>query len=292
MLLEEGIDSVVSAKEKNAAQAPAEEKDNPRRAAMNKWRRMLFRGTIWGLLVGLLIFGLSVAPVWGLLWYLPVYSIRNCVSVKDIDGRSREAWRWVEGRTIQVCQVPGVPEGTDARTAEGVRELLRDAGLDIHVEVKPISKDILNAYNASLIELEDNGRRRSAISMRKLSSRLIALRDEDPHADILAVDAQIAECDWAFAMASFSTGTVLLTPTGHNARTAKHETAHLVGYMMHDSVPLFVFGYGWEGWPGKRDTLMMLLSNSTELSPRARDAIRSFWRRLEKRTGQLYLTPE
>jgi len=282
----------VNANKEKCGPVSSEEKVASISEGKRKWRGLLFRGTIWGLLIALCIFGFSVAPLWRLLWRLPVYSARNCISVKDVDGHSREAWRWVEGRTIRVSQVPGVPEGTDAKLAEGVRELLLDAGLDIQVEVKPVSQDILDAYNASLIEREDNGRSSRLVSMNGLSSRLIALRDGDPHADVLAVDTQIAESDWAFAMASFSTGTVLLTPSGHNARTAKHETAHLVGYMMHDSFPLFVFGYGWEGWPGERNTLMMLLSDSTELSPRARDAIRSFWRRLEKRTEQTFLRAE
>jgi len=128
--------------------------------------------------------------------------------------------------------------------------------------------------------------------MSTLSSRLIGLREDDPHADVLIVDVPIAESDWAFGMASFTSGVALIGPAGQNAHVAKHETGHLVGYMKHDSWPLFVFGYGGEGWPWERDTLMMLLSNNSQLSPRARDAIRAFWRRLEERTGNKHLIPE
>lgn len=252
-----------------------------------KRKRTTLKGLLIALAIGLLLVSFSISPLWRLFWYWPVYSAFNCVKIKDDGGTKREAWRWVEGRTVRIYQHPEVRGERTADALKGVQALLDDAGLAFQVDVLPMPADIVKAYRSSLVETEDhNGTPATCLSFRRLQAKLISLRRDDPRADILIINHQISESPWAFAMASFQGGIILMTAEHADFHTAKHETGHLMGYMMHDSFPLFVIGYPWEGMPSKRDTLMMLLSGNDKLSPRARDALRSFWRGMESKTGR------
>lgn len=258
--------------------------------ALRKRRRVTRKAILIGALIGLCVGCLSVAPLWRLGWYWPVYSFGNFRKVKDAEGARREAWRWIEGRTIRIYRHPAVRVDHTEEVAAGVRALLDDAALDFTVEVHTMPDDVLAAYEGSLVEENaGGGLRRRFLSMKRLQSRLIALREGDPRGEIIITDHPIAETKWAYGMASFSGGLVALTAEHAYFHTAKHEAGHLMGYMKHDSFPLFVIGYPWEGWPRDRNTLMMLLSTNADLSPRARDALQYFWRGVERRTGQKYL---
>lgn len=239
-------------------------------------------------LVGLLLASVSIVPVWRLLWYRHVYALQNFQPVTDIHGRKRQAWRWSTSREIRVYQLPGIRAGQAEVIADGVRALLYDAGLRFTVRVRPLPKPIFDAYRASLTRQKVNGQITTCVRFDELESRLVALRDGDPHADMLVVDAPIAECWWAHGMATFSSGLSLLEADSIDHHLGKHESAHLLGYMYHDTYPLWVLGYRGEG-NLMRDTLMMINGSSDTLSPRARDALRAFWRGMERKTGKRYV---
>lgn len=245
------------------------------------------RRLLISVLIAMLILCFDISPVWRLLWRWHIYSFFNCATLKDAHGCKRQAWRWVEGRTIRVYAAPGVRDDQVAPIAEGARQLIRDVGLDFTVEVRPIPPAVLEAYNASTVTRGAL----SFVSFTELGRRLIELRDGDPHADILVINARIEETHWAFGMASFTPGLALARADMSCIHLGKHETGHLMGYMRHDSQPIFVFGYPWEGWPWRRDTLMMLRGYNLSLSPRARDALRSFWKGMESKTDQKFFLP-
>lgn len=240
------------------------------------------------IMIVMVVICFDVAPIWRLFWRWHIYSFFNCSTVKDAHGQKREAWRWVEGRSIRVYALPGIRANHAETVASGVRDLLRDAGLDFTVEVRPIPPAVLEAYNASTITRDAL----TFVSFRGLGSRLIELRDGDPHADVLVIDSRIEEAHWAYGMANFTSGLILARSDMSTPHLGKHEAGHLMGYMRHDSQPIFVFGYPCEGWPWKRSTLMMLLGDNPNLSPRARDALRCFWEGMERETGEKYLLPE
>jgi hypothetical protein len=242
-----------------------------------------------GLLLLTVAVTFSIAPLWRLCWSLPVCSVGCFVKVKDSGGQAREAWRWVEGKTIRVYQLPHLARDYTGPIAEGVRELLDDAGLDFEVQVRPLPPTILKAYRASLREEEEHGRRQTYLSFEDFQSRLIEMRGNDPRADVLIIDVPLHKTRWAYGIGLFRSGLVVIQQSTAGKGMGKHEAGHLMGYQMHDNVPLFVFGYPWEGWPWNRDTLMILASRSTELSPRARDALRAFWEGMERRTGGTFL---
>lgn len=239
------------------------------------------------LLTAIVVLSFMPAPLWRLAWRYPAYQRWSFGAATDAAGRPREAWRWVEGRTIRVAQLPNLKRPYAQETAQGVRDLLRDAGLNVSVEVRPMSEALHEAYRASL--RRDGAETR--LSFTDLESRLVGMRDGDPHADVLIVDAPIAGSEWAFGMGAFRSGLVVIHQSMAGRSLAKHEAGHLMGYMMHDNFPVFVLGYPWEGWPWSRSTLMLLASKNPELSPRARDALRALWRFLEKSTDRTYLTP-
>jgi hypothetical protein len=238
-------------------------------------------------LIALLLVSFDVAPLWRTLWRWHVYGFFNCATMKDAEGRKREAWRWVEGRAIRVYGAPEVRASAVEQVAEGVRDLLRDAGLDFTVEVRPMPPEVLEAYTACL-HTRGNF---SYVAFEKLERRLIALRDGDPHADVIVIKARIGEVHWAHGMATFTSGLAVVRYDMAAPEIGKHEAGHLMGYMRHDSQPILVFGYPWEGWPWRRNTLMMLRGTRPDLSPRARDALRCFWQGMESKTGRKYLLP-
>jgi hypothetical protein len=176
--------------------------------------------------------------------------------------------------------------------AAGVKALLEDAGLDFKVEVRPMSEELMDAYHRCAERPNPPPGEEPRLDFRKLERELIVLRGEHQHADVLVVNVLISGAEWASGRASTFSGVAVLDWEALNTGLAKHEACHLMGYSLHDRMPLFVFGYGWEGWPWDRHTLMGELSFSDELSPRARDAVRSYWRGMEKSTGQSYLLPE
>jgi len=241
-------------------------------------------------LIALLLSAFSIAPLWRFLWYHPFYSFRNFAAVTDSRGRKVEAWRWIESREIDLLQLPGTGREETGEAAAGINDLLHDVGLNFTVKILPPPEAVLSAYKASLEQATWQGQPTPCVNFDTLASRLAALRPKNGPAYVLIVDDPIAGTPWAQGMSVFSQGLMVLEASSVNRHLSKHETAHLMGYMMHDSFPLFVFGYPWEGWPWDRDTLMLLYGGSDQLSPRARGALRAFWQGLEKRTGETYLS--
>ncbi|GEM_PF-3451319 len=277
--------------DQGAPQPPADASSTPLRKSGSSWRRILPRRQILLIiLIVLAVFSFNISPVWRLLWYWPILSIINFNRVKTPDGRRVEAWRWVESGTIRVQYLDPRDARSAETVAEGVRDLLRETGVALTVEVRPASAEVKKAYDACLSPSFSGVPGERAISFLQMQSQMAALREGDTHADVLIVPDPILETGWAFGMADFHAGLCLIRNCGADRHTGKHEAGHLIGYMMHDAYPLFIFGYPWEGWPWSRDTLMILKGTEDRLSPRARDALRSFWRRVELRTGKLFLT--
>ncbi|MHB9025145.1 MAG: hypothetical protein ACYC7E_13395 [Armatimonadota bacterium] len=267
--------------EKTAEEKPPWYTLNPARLSRSRLVRAV--------LIGLVIVSISVIPLWRLFWFLPVYALQDFLPVRDSAGRYRAAWRWALGKEIRIYCMPGVEERNGQTIAAGVNAMVEDIGLDMTVRVLPPPATIFKAYRDSTIQKSVLGENRTCIRFNQLQSRLITLRDGDPHADLLIVDAPLAECWWAHGIATFTSGVAVLEMQNVSEHLGKHESGHLLGYLYHDSLPLFVIGYPWEGFPWKRDTLMMLYGQSNDLSPRALDALRYFWRGMERRTGQRFL---
>jgi len=240
------------------------------------------------ILIGLLLACFSIVPVWRAGWYYPVYSAKAFFPMRDAHGRWRKAWQWCYGKEIRIYEGPGVQKRSGETIRQGVQAMVDEVKLDFKVKLLPMPPAILDAFTASTVKKMENGRPRTYVSFAALEKRLIEMREGDPHADILIVDAPMTEAWWAHGMATFGSGLGVMEDENVDFHLGKHETGHLLGYLNHDDMPLFVFGYPWEDFPWKRDTLMMLFSPSTELSPRSRDALNAFWRGLEHRTGRKF----
>ncbi|MHB9107364.1 MAG: hypothetical protein ACYDCO_09955 [Armatimonadota bacterium] len=251
---------------------------NPRKIGRSRLVRALA--------VGLCIVSFSIVPLWRLLWYFPAYGFADFLPTRDVNGRFRAAWHWIDGKEIRIYPAPGVSM-KDARTIEaGVQEMMDEVPLDFTVKALPMPPEVLKAYEESLVTKKDG---QEMISYNRLRARLVTLREGDPHADMLVVKQPITECSWAHGMASFTSGVGVLVEGFVDERLGKHESCHLIGYHYHDSLPLFIAGYPWEGPPWNSDTLMVLYGGNNELSPRARDALRYFWRGMERRSGKQFL---
>lgn len=240
------------------------------------------------LAIGLFIVAFSVVPLWRLLWYFPVYGATDFIPVRDSNGHWGAAWHWIDGKEIRVYTRPGLPARDAETIRSGVQAMVDEVPLDFTVKLMPMSAELQQAYQQSLITHGTDTR----ISYKKLAAHAIALRQGDPHADIFIADEPINECWWAHGMSSFTYGVAILERQDIDFHLGKHETCHLLGYHYHDTLPLFVFGYHEGAIPWQRDTLMLLYgSNNTELSDRARDALRYFWRGMERRSHKKFLVP-
>jgi hypothetical protein len=242
------------------------------------------------ILVALVLANFQIAPVWRLLWH---YDIPNrVIGLVHARGLPEDASRWPEGKAIYVYQLPFLPEGRAEIAAKGVRALVEEAGLDFRVEVRPMTEEMMEAYDRTAETVEVPAGEEPLLDVRKLEKELVALRGDNQHADVLVMNVLMADAEWAVGKANCFSGVAVLHFDGLNESLAKHEACHLMGYSLHDRMPLFILGYGWEGWPWRRTTLMGLTSLSDDLSPRARDALRSYWAGMEKRTGRRYLIPD
>jgi len=252
---------------------------NPRKIGRSRLVRALA--------IGLCIVSFSIVPLWRLLWYFPVYGFTDFFPTRDVNGRFRAAWHWIDGKEIRIYPGPGVSM-KDARTiGDGVQEMVDEIPLDFTVKALPMPPKVLKAYQDSLVVNKKSGQ--TIISYYRLRARLIALREGDPHADMLVVSPPMKECSWAHGMASFTNGVGVLVVDFVDFHLGKHESCHLLGYQYHDSLPLFVIGYPWEGLPWNRDTLMVLYGGNDEISPRTRDALRYFWRGMQRRSGKQFM---
>ena len=190
--------------------------------------------------------------------------------------------------------------------ARGVRAMVEEIGLDFTVTVRPLPEPLARAYADSLVtpRSRKSGQPERYISFTRLEKQVIAMHARDPHADVLVTEEPMRECWWAHGMASFNSGFAICLSQHASFHLGKHETGHLLGYLFHDNLPLFILGYPWEGMPmplygldgkpitgpfGERNSLMMLYSDSNDLSPRARDALHFFWRGLEDREKMRFL---
>ncbi len=150
--------------------------------------------------------------------------------------------------------------------------------------------DVLAAYTSSLEVQDLFGEPTTCLDLARFQKQLVSLREGDWGGDVVIVDAPFAE--GALGFANTFTGVMVMGADAVDVHIAKHEACHLIGYMLHDMLPLFVFGYGWEDWPWRRDSLMLSMSGSDDLLPRAREALRAYWRGMEKRTGRRFLKNE
>ncbi|MHB9130655.1 MAG: hypothetical protein ACYDBB_06145 [Armatimonadota bacterium] len=246
---------------------------------------------IRALAVGLVIVSFSLVPLWRLCWYFPLYGFTNFVPKRDAGGHFRAAWQWIDSQEIRIYQAPDVPAGKAEEIARGVQAMVDEIHLNFTVKVLPIPPKVLAAYQDCTEATGSGLNKHKVLDFGKFESALISLRQGDPHADMLVVTTPLkgALYWWAHGIATFTSGVAVLESDHVNFHLGKHETGHLLGYQFHDSLPLFVVGYPWEGWPWSRDTLMMLYSPSNDLSPRNRDALHYFWRGMERRSGKKFL---
>lgn len=254
---------------------------NPRHLSRSRFMRVV--------LLAIVLYAFSIVPLWCLLWYFPVYGLYDFLPVTDMHNHHVAAWHWIEGHSLRVYYLPGIKPAKAEIIAAGARELLHDTGLQFTVTTMPAPPAIQAAYAASCEEKTVNGSKQRCVNFGKLEKHLVSLRTKDPHADMLVVDTPISEYWWAHGMATFVSGVAVFEAMNVDTNLGKHETGHLMGYLLHDSQPLFVIGYRWEGWPWSRHTLMMLTGDDSQLSPRASDALHYFWRGIEDRTGKRYL---
>jgi hypothetical protein len=257
---------------------------NPR--AIRMWRIFPF------VILFLLLVLFNEKHLWCWDWQHGVNFRGNCRAVTIADGRQIEAWRWVEGREIRLYAADEMTLKATRFAARGVRDLVDELGLDLRVRVMPPPAYVTDALDRST--RRNNGV--PTIDFERLSRELVAKRN-GPYAEILYTSAKIDGERNVVGAAMFKYGVALLDARDSTVFTVRHETAHLLGYHMHDTFPLIVFGYSNPQWAiyqhdqgSNTVPLMIDCDNGYALSDRSRDALLHFWRGLENRTDERFFT--
>jgi len=230
--------------------------------------------------------------LWQWAWRDGYHAGFNCQPVVDARGRNIEAWRWVEGKTIRIYTSPYLATGHVRLAAASMRSLVADLGLDVNIELLPLPKRVEDALARST---SMRGHTRW-LSFDRLCRELVATRD-GAYAEMVYVPEMIDSSPDVTGAAVFKYGVGVLNARQATSFTARHETAHLLGYHMHDTWPLIVLGYSNPQWAiyqhdhHASEPLMMPNDTGDELSPRSRDALICFWHGLERRTKHHYFAP-
>ncbi len=220
----------------------------------------------------------NVKPLWEFGWRTHIFCLNNLRPVRAASGKFHPGGAWIKSKRIVVYGMPGVGDAKVAAAYEGMRSIVDEVGLDIHVERVTATP----AMQASLAAATDHKQGKSSFNFRKFIARRMDDRGSR-HAEMVVVNMDFTDPSWAWGLAYFPPGIAALREEVTDARLAKHEGAHLLGYDKHDDLPFFVFGYEEAPIPWERSTLMMILPNNRNtLSPRAHAALVSFWRGKER----------
>ncbi len=161
---------------------------------------------------------------------------------------------------------------------KGMRSVVDELHLDLSVQLVPCPPDAASSITPATTH---TGRIVSHFDLNKFIARRLDDRGMQ-FAEMVVVDAQFTNPEWAWGLTDFSSGTSVLQQGETSTDLGRHEGTHLLGYDRHDDFPYYVFGYPEGSLPGERNTLMMLQpKGSSILSPRAHDAVINFWRGLE-----------
>ena len=253
---------------------------NPKHLRFSKytWYFLAVTGVV------LLVNFFSVKPLWQWGWRTRLYCFSEFSATRSARGATHPGGAWLASRRIVVYGAPGVEPNTVAVAVKGLREVINELGLAISIERSPLTADAKESITACIGKDENGGPTFDADRFDKL--RL------DDRGDRYGETVVLHEMDfrnpsWAWGLTSFNTGVAVLrddVPAFYDL--ARHEGTHLLGYDKHDDMPFYVFGYTEDWNPQARDTLMMLLpKTSSDLSPRAYDALINFYRGMEQRTG-------
>lgn len=252
-----------------------------------QWRRVLL--TVFAIV---LLCTITERHVWRWAWADGPFANYNLRTVQDANGRERASWRWVVGREIRCYTLPQGDAFRDLQYVSAIQDLVESLGLDLRVRLLAAPPRVLTAIARST----RGARRAPPVDFDRLCAELNATRDGG-YAEVVLMPCVLDRDPEVTGFSDFTQGVAVVRADRASIRTARHEAAHLLGYHLHDNWPVFIFGYP-NPWVEEAffhteldEGLMMPTIAGSTLSPRARDAILVFWRRLERETGESYCVP-
>ncbi|HOF87300.1 MAG TPA: hypothetical protein PLZ36_04215 [Armatimonadota bacterium] len=254
---------------------------NPRHLRFSKF-------TWWVIGLGfplILLFTVSIKPLWCWGWHAPFYSYAHFLPVADAAGRRHRGGEWVRAKEIIVYGMPGTDPRDVQITADGLQDLVNELNLDFTVRLVEAPPKAVESWRAALTPGAGGEKR---FNMDRFEARRLAERQMQ-YGEMVLIDAEFTNPTWAWGLSSFRSGISVVRAPHCGIALSRHEGAHLLGYDRHDDMPLYIIGYREGAIPALRDTLMMLKpTSSMALSDRAFDALHAFWLGLEDRHGTQY----
>ncbi len=224
----------------------------------------------------------SVKPLWQWGWRVPLYCWQQLQPITGASGRKYPGGGWTHGRRILVYGAPGVKGRAVREAAGGLRDLIDELGLDMHVEETTPPADALRDL-ATVV-----GKGNAGFDFDRFRDLRLDSRGEQ-YAEMVVVHQSFTDPTWAWGLSEYTPGLSVLQENMAGNELGKHEGAHLLGYFYHDDRPWEILGYHENWYPTGRDTLMMLMATTNhDLSDRARDALLNFWRGKEDREHERY----
>jgi hypothetical protein len=210
----------------------------------------------------------------------------NFLACPSPSGKVHEGWQWFRGRNIYVFREATVSRETTRPVISGIRSLTERLGLDIEVRDLDEHESVRPAITYAT---QPDG----TIDGDRFGSFLVEEPYRDTshrgtlHADVLITDKYLAADQANWGQSAFDKGYLIVSLPGARQRShdfivniAMHETGHLLGFPLHhDSLDEEV---AVEGYPKVSDCLMLWKASTKNICPRCEDAIRYFWRGLER----------
>jgi len=252
-------------------------------------RNIRVRNLLPILIFFLLLTFVNEKHLWQWDWEHGYHAHFNCHAVKDSHARNVEAWRWVEGKEIRVYFTPTMKQKATRFAAYNVQKLAEELGLELNAHAMPMPTRVTEALARS----SATDGTTTTVNFDRFCREMVASRDGH-YAEIVYTTAKIDASADVVGAAVFNYGVSLIDPRRATASTVRHETAHLLGYHLHDDWPLVILGYSNPQWAkyqvkhNENPPLMMPWDSGFDLSPRAHDALIHFWHGLEQRTGKRY----
>jgi hypothetical protein len=242
-------------------------------------RHLRLRVVLPAVLIGLGLVTVSEKHCWQWAWSSGPFAQRNCQAVDDDGGRKVQAWRWAESGLIHIWTPANFPSDRTARVRDAVRSLVNEVGVPVTVSVQRASPRVIEAL-AQATSYRDG---RASVDFDRLCRLLVTTR-EHPSADFIVAPVCVDGDTETAGAAYFTYGVALLDAEIDGPIYARHETAHLLGYGLHDTWPVAVVGYAaLRGDAHGGGSLMMPTPAGEHLSDRAHDALTAFWGALPAR---------
>jgi len=199
-----------------------------------------------------------------------------------VDGLLHDTYKWIDSRSIKLYCMPQTKTTDLINVGRGVEQACKELGLDMRISYNDMCEDIEALDLEMQLCIEKNG----GLDCQEFGRRLTDSYQRLNHAKVFITKQPLVP-SILFGRSDYSIGysVISLSRTSNRqqvARIAKHETYHLLGYPYeHETERVQGYLHGLE-------CNMQEGSQKLETCEKCFDALQSFWKGIEERTGSKF----